>query len=222
MSLSHPSLISLRVGTALVALSPLFAASVAAARSEAMGRLKFLAERDIMTGARNRRAFFEVGAVTLAESVRRARPVAVMMVDLDHFKSINDRYGHATGDRVLKVVARTMESALRSDDVIGRLGGEEFAIVLPDCDIVEAMSVGKRINQALRDTKILLESGDAVTVTASIGINLAVEEQSLEYLLNHADKALYRAKQAGRDRVELASTVLKFTNADRGLRYGLP
>lgn len=202
---SRSLLISVRMGVTLVALAPLVVASVMAARNELMRQLRLLAERDPMTGLPNRRAFIEAGTAALAESVGKARTAAIMMLDIDNFKSINDRFGHDAGDRVLVAFAQMLERNLRPQDRVGRMGGEEFAVVLPDCSLADAAAVARRINEIARSSPVPLESGETITATVSIGIHLELDEASLEQPLRQADQALYRAKHDGRDRFALSS-----------------
>ncbi|RYY28348.1 MAG: sensor domain-containing diguanylate cyclase [Sphingomonadales bacterium] len=201
---SRGLLTSLRVGVTFVALTPLIVGSIMAARNALLERLQFLADRDAMTGLRNRRAFLEVGASALVTSLDDAKSAVVMMLDIDHFKSINDRFGHEAGDRVLCAFSGILERNLRPQDTLGRIGGEEFAILLPDCSLEQAIAVAGRINAILRTTPIALASGETVTVTVSIGVHIERDERNLEQLLKRADKALYQAKNSGRDRFELS------------------
>lgn len=200
---SRADLISIRLGVSLVAFTPIVLGSMAAARDELLQRLRMLADRDAMTGLYSRRAFIEAGTDALRKAARRGEPTAVMMLDIDHFKSVNDRYGHKGGDQVLTVFASILQGAVRSKDVVGRIGGEEFAVVLPDCCSINAASVAERINRTLRSTVATLENGEAVQVTVSIGIYVEHMDSTLEKPLMYADEALYRAKNIGRDRFEI-------------------
>lgn len=201
---SRAMLISMRVGVSLVALAPLVVGSVMLARNELMKQLRFLADRDAMTGLHNRRAFLEAGSAALSASIDSDKPVAVMMLDIDHFKSINDRFGHEAGDRVLSAFAEILRGSVRPEDSVGRIGGEEFGIALTDCTVDDAGRVAARINTALRTAETALDGGETIRATVSIGIHLAHDERRLERLLVHADHALYRAKTLGRDRFELS------------------
>lgn len=201
---SRAMLISTRVGVTLIALGPLVVASVMAARDELLDRLRILADRDAMTGLQNRRSFLEAGAAIVRRSAAGRSPVAVMMLDIDHFKSINDRHGHEAGDHILLSFAEILERNVRPQDAVGRIGGEEFAIVLPDCDPDEAVRVAERINGLLHESAFVVGEGEALTATVSIGVHVDRDERRLERLLCLADKALYRAKQGGRNRLELS------------------
>ncbi len=201
---SRAMLISTRVGVTLVALGPLVVASVMAARDELLDRLRILADRDAMTGLQNRRSFLEAGAAIVRRAAAGRTPVAVMMLDIDHFKSINDRHGHEAGDHILLSFAEILERNVRPQDAVGRIGGEEFAIVLPDCGADEAVQVAERINGLLHASAFVVGEGEALTATVSIGVHVDRDERRLERLLCLADKALYRAKHGGRNRLELS------------------
>ena len=163
--------------------------------------LKILATTDSLTGLSNRRNF--LGAAGLAmESFRRYhRPLALLVLDIDHFKKINDTYGHATGDQVLVAVADTLRSVLRSADLCGRFGGEEFVCLLPETTETEARIVAERLRRSLAEQSVATAEG-TVRFTASIGLTVAdVSDVSVESLLQRADAAMYEAKKAGRNRV---------------------
>ena len=161
-----------------------------------------LATRDPLTGCFNRRAFFEQAEKVVARAAERGTGIGCLMVDIDHFKSFNDRYGHAVGDQVLVAVAKTIQAALRAEDVLGRYGGEEFCVVL---DGVNAHLLGEIAERFRR--RIEIESGGSVrsikglSVTASLGATLSVDgrRSNIPVLLEHADKALYEAKHSGRN-----------------------
>lgn len=124
-----------------------------------------------------------------------------MMCDLDHFKAINDTHGHAAGDEVLKQVAAVARSVLRTADLLGRIGGEEFAVLLPDSDTVSAAIAAERLREAIAKARIPTAEGE-ITVTVSIGITMLCSEDTLaDHPLARADKALYAAKATGRNRV---------------------
>jgi len=138
-------------------------------------------------------------------SVDRDAPVSVVLADLDHFKHINDTYGHLAGDAVLREAAHRMRDAIRPYDSIGRYGGEEFLLVLSNCDTIGAAAIAERLLQAVRKDTIVLAEGP-VSVTLSAGVATSGVVQDPETLLGAADAALYRAKRSGRDRVEVATT----------------
>jgi diguanylate cyclase (GGDEF)-like protein len=128
--------------------------------------------------------------------------IAVLMIDLDHFKSINDRYGHSVGDRVLQIFANTAGGSLRSFDLIGRLGGEEFAVAVADGNYDNVLAVAERICREFADAAAVVD-GHAVGATTSIGVALINQPADEVSLLGEADKALYLAKDRGRNRVEV-------------------
>ena len=163
--------------------------------------LKILATTDFLTGLSNRRHFLGA-AVLVMESFRRYhRPLALLVLDIDHFKKINDTYGHATGDQVLVSVADTLRSVLRSADFCGRFGGEEFVCLLPETTETEARIVAERLRRSLAEQSVVAAEG-IVRFTASIGLTVAdVSDATVESLLQRADAAMYEAKKAGRNRV---------------------
>lgn len=160
--------------------------------------LKTCADTDPLTGLYNRRAFLLLANQLIKSAIRRQESMALLVLDIDHFKRINDRYGHGVGDRIIANLAQTMRQTLRQSDVACRYGGEEFVILLPDCDKAMAVQVAERLRQAV-------EKGapGIVFYTVSIGVAAASGEQiRLEELINRADLAMYRAKDMGRNRVQ--------------------
>ena len=174
-------------------------------RKELEAELFQQASTDSLTGINNRRYFITQAEQELRRSRRFARDMSVMLIDLDHFKAVNDQHGHAVGDAVLQgAVKRALES-LRQSDFIGRIGGEEFAVVLPETDITAARDVAERLRLHLAERPIIAERV-AVPSTVSIGLaQLTAQDASIDAVLHRADVALYRAKNAGRNRVELAN-----------------
>jgi diguanylate cyclase (GGDEF)-like protein/PAS domain S-box-containing protein len=166
-------------------------------------RLRELANHDPMTGLLNRRAFFEATAEELARVTRYRRTLCLAMLDLDHFKSINDRFGHAIGDEALRAVASSLGTQLRRQDRIGRYGGEEFAVALPETGLETAREVLDRCRVAIEALGVTHPDGP-IRVTISVGVVEAVERESLGALLRRADAALYAAKAQGRNRVVVA------------------
>jgi len=173
--------------------------------TEARDGLRYQATHDPLTGLWNRGE----GTATLERELERMRreghSLAVAMIDLDHFKSINDTHGHAVGDSVLKEAAARMRGSVRPYDVVCRYGGEEFFVILPNNTRDQAMSLAERIRLRLREAPAETEAGD-VFVTASIGVAIggAGDEIDIDGLFAAADAALYRAKQCGRDQVQIA------------------
>lgn len=171
-------------------------------------RAETLAHTDELTGLNNRRAFFDLGAQTLRQAKLLARPVAVIMFDVDHFKRINDTYGHTIGDEVLRALASCVRSLIRDGDILGRIGGEEFALILPNTAPPQALAVAQRLQAAVAALR-LPGGSDAIRCTCSFGIaNCADGGMTLEALLIQADHALLAAKNRGRNRVEHAQPVL--------------
>ena len=171
-----------------------------ARRKELEDELRQLANTDALTGAANRRHFLEICDKELQRARRYGRPMALLMMDIDHFKRINDSHGHAFGDEVLKRLVETCQADLRGQDVLGRLGGEEFAVVMPECTLEAAESVAERLRRTLAAVAVPA-AGGSVDFTVSIGVVDWAPERSLEATLERADKAMYAAKSAGRNRV---------------------
>lgn len=164
--------------------------------------LEQLAQTDFLTNLANRRHFLALAEQELSRTARYGGPLSVLMIDLDHFKNINDTYGHKTGDVVLQRMAEVTRDTLRDVDVVGRLGGEEFAVVLPQTDRERALEVAERLRQTIADAVVPLEQGLPLRFTVSIGVTtLAGTSTNIDTLLSQADEALYQAKNAGRNRV---------------------
>lgn len=167
-------------------------------------KLVEMASIDELTQVLNRRAFLEEARSRLDLAARTGRPLCFLMVDADHFKAVNDTYGHPVGDAVLVRLAQVARSCLRDADRLGRLGGEEFAVLLPDTDPADALHAAERLRTAVHEIQVPTGGADGKTigVTVSIGVSgLAGADRSLEALMQAADVALYRAKAEGRDRV---------------------
>jgi diguanylate cyclase (GGDEF)-like protein len=199
---------------------------LAMAKERTEYRHKTAALVDPLTGISNRRAFFQDSEVQLKRQVSDPRPLAVMLLDLDNFKSINDRYGHAIGDRVLQVFADVAGNCMHRDDLFGRLGGEEFVALLVDASRDRALGVADEIRRAFAEATREVD-GRPVAATVSIGIVISYDAVlDVSALLAQADHALYRAKDNGRNRVELASIELILDRAKRaadaaaGIRRG--
>ncbi len=165
--------------------------------------IKEMATTDTLTGVNNRRQFFLLAEQELIRTKRYEQPLTVLMLDIDYFKTINDTYGHQTGDIVLKELADTAIATLRETDIFGRIGGEEFAAVLPETDNHDAQLVAERLREALA-TLAVRSGNDSVSFTVSIGISeVDKTDTAIETSLNRADEALYRAKRTGRNRIVL-------------------
>lgn len=176
---------------------------LALVREEDRARLVATARTDFLTGLNNRQGFFELAPQHLSRAGRHAS-CTLLAIDLDHFKAINDRYGHEAGDRVLKLFASITKEIAGPDAMSARLGGEEFAILLPDMDGEEARLIGQSIARRFADTAVR-HDGLAIPATVSIGMaETRGREAELSALLGAADHALYRAKMLGRNRIEIA------------------
>ena len=167
-----------------------------------------LARVDALTGVKNRLALTETAAQMLSQASRVKRPLGVLMLDADHFKSVNDRFGHGGGDKVLLALVDNIRATLRSGNVIGRIGGEEFVVLAPDTSLEEALVLAERIRATVESTPLLVD-GHLLQLTVSIGA-AATEpgEHDVAGLLQRADAALYAAKHAGRNRVMAADPEL--------------
>jgi diguanylate cyclase (GGDEF)-like protein len=165
-------------------------------------KLKELAARDSLTHVLNRGSFFDTAQHLLLLAQRRKAPVSFILMDLDHFKVINDTYGHFTGDKVLIHFAQTLQNLLRKSDLIGRVGGEEFAIFLSDTDIDGAFKLADKIRQLIADSTLHIDGQD-ISYTVSLGVGSSEPaDNSIDELFKRADVKLYGAKDKGRDRVE--------------------
>ena len=189
---------------------------LAMAKERTEYRHKTAALIDPLTGVANRRAFLQDGEAQLKQQATDPHPTAVMLLDLDNFKSINDRFGHAVGDQVLEIFADVANGSMRHIDLFGRLGGEEFAALLRDTNRDRALTVAEQIRVGFAEATREVD-GRSVGATVSIGIVINHDAVlDLSALLAQADHALYRAKDSGRNRVEIASIELILDRARRG------
>jgi diguanylate cyclase (GGDEF)-like protein len=173
-------------------------------RKEMEAELFSQATTDELTGISNRRHFFMQAERELGRAQRFGRPLSAMMLDLDHFKKINDTHGHAVGDGVLQTFVKRALESLRQSDVIGRLGGEEFAVIMPETAHAAAEAAAERLRAHVAE-KPLIADREAVQATVSVGVaTFHTQDTSIDKLLHRADQALYRAKNNGRNRVEIA------------------
>lgn len=173
-------------------------------RKQMEQELTTLASTDALTGLNNRHAFISRAEALLKSAERFAHPCAALMLDIDHFKSINDRHGHQLGDRALQAVAEALKFTVREVDVLGRMGGEEFVVLLPQTDSREAWLVAERLRETVESLRVALEDNGELGMTLSLGIALRLPGEHLDSLIGRADKALYRAKAGGRNRTEVA------------------
>lgn len=171
---------------------------------ESNARLATLSHADALTGVANRRALNEVLAREISIAARGAPSFVIAMLDVDHFKDINDRHGHEAGDHVLVAVAATLCRGIRAHDVCGRWGGEEFMMILPATTLADARQLLMRKVTEIRALEVVGPVGATIRLTISAGVTEHQPGESASDLLNRADKALYRAKQAGRDRIAAA------------------
>lgn len=165
--------------------------------------LRWQAWHDPLTRLSNRGGLFEQAKKLTAQSQQTGEPLSVIQIDLDHFKQVNDRHGHQAGDRVLAHVARLIENTLGSADAAGRVGGEEFCVILPDSTLAQAKALAERIRARIAAKEILLPKGRTLRMTASLGVSSGVADEmtNFEMLQSIADNRLYRAKRSGRNQV---------------------
>ena len=197
--------VSFRIGLCMLVLGPLAVASTYAARNDLMHKLRHAVNHDFLTDVLARGAFLQQGQYLLQRCFQSRESAAVLMLDLDHFKRINDSHGHAGGDELLRSFSLMLTRILRDHDLVGRLGGEEFAAVIPRVDYGTALEIAKRINQATRDLRVAHQN-QRIHATVSIGlihVQALHSLQTLDELLQQADHALYAAKAQGRDRHEV-------------------
>ena len=197
--------VSFRIGLCMLVLGPLAVASTYGARNELMHKLRHAVNHDFLTDVLARGAFLKRGQLLLQRCLQNQESVAILMLDLDHFKRINDSHGHAGGDELLRSFSLMLARVLRDQDLIGRLGGEEFAALIPRVDHATALEIAKRINQATRDL-LVTHQDERIHATVSIGlvhVQTLNPQLTLDSLLQQADHALYEAKAQGRDRYEL-------------------
>jgi diguanylate cyclase (GGDEF)-like protein len=167
--------------------------------------LSTLSTTDALTGLRNRRYVDEILAIEFLRARRYGSPLALLMADVDHFKRVNDRYGHPAGDAVLRDIARVLQNNLRATDVAGRYGGEEFIVVMPQNSVNGAIRLAERWRASVENTLFTVPDGRVVDVTISLGVaGFLPAFEAVDDMVVAADAALYQAKQAGRNRTEVA------------------
>ncbi len=165
--------------------------------------LEQLSNTDPLTKVANRRALFERGDLELSRADRIHNNLTLILLDCDYFKNVNDEYGHQVGDELLKHICKICNQEIRSIDFLGRYGGEEFIIILPDCDIDGGIEIAKRIQNSLKENNLTIEDEELI-VTLSMGISMLTDEnETFEQLIHKADKAMYTAKENGRNRIEV-------------------
>lgn len=168
--------------------------------------LEYLARFDPLTGVANRRHFVEMVEAEMARSSRYGEPLSILMMDIDRFKEVNDVYGHQAGDIVLQALCETCKRVLRAVDIVGRWGGDEFAILLPETPPAIAAQVAERLRGAIESTVVALEMHSPLHFSVSIGCaSRNAKDDNMDTILNFADKALYDAKRTGCNRVCVAA-----------------
>ncbi len=179
--------------------------TIALEKARLFREVQNLALTDPLTGLYNRRGWFELGRVEFARSLRSGRPFSGIMVDLDHFKKINDERGHTVGDRVLQEFANRCRNSVREVDFVGRYGGEEIIILLPETNLEESILVAERLRKAIAEVPMQVTDQLALNITASLGVAAQDEYTSnLEILIARADQAMYIAKHKGRNQVAVS------------------
>ena len=203
--------ISVRIGLLMLALGPLTLAIISLNRQKLYHQILYLANHDGLTTTLNRRFFYEESerAVTTIPSKQQAQSVTILLLDLDHFKKINDKYGHAVGDLVLQEFTNQVKTQIRSNDLFGRLGGEEFAILLKDLTLKQSIEIAQRICNVVYKTPVYLEDGSSLNVSVSIGLSYQTLPYCIPFqqLINRADDALYKAKEKGRNQLCLETNL---------------
>jgi len=170
-------------------------------RNQMMKKLERLAITDGLTKLYNSRCFYDHLESEVGRSLRYNHTIALMLMDIDHFKRFNDTYGHLAGDKVLIRLGEVIKSCLRTNDSAYRYGGEEFTVILPETKAEEARAVAQRIRKTMENERFMTDNGDAVSVTISIGLTQYVVNEKLSSFVKRSDKAMYLAKQHGRNRV---------------------
>ncbi|MGL6018154.1 MAG: diguanylate cyclase [Gibbsiella quercinecans] len=203
------TLMSARLGIAMLVMGPLILSSSIAVNRKLLRRLEHSANHDFLTGALTRSALTSKASELLEQKHKSKEALSLLLIDIDHFKLINDTHGHVVGDRVLASFAHILRRELRSDQLFGRLGGEEFAIVMPRALAVQAVALAEHLRKLIEQADLDSGGKAPLKVTISIGVaSLAMNEvKSLEQVMNMADIALYRAKSLGRNHVESFNVV---------------
>lgn len=182
---------------------------------QALAREQLMARTDSLTGLYNRRHFLELALHECAVAKRYGMPLAALLLDVDHFKQMNDTSGHQAGDEILRRIAQTVLQSVRKPDIAARYGGEEFILLLPGSRAEQAAVVAERIRESVAADSIETQAGRLKT-TVSVGIAAFGEEDTLEGLIRRADSALYRAKESGRNRTVIYSPSIPATGVPLG------
>lgn len=205
-SLLEPAIANLvffAIGT--LALPALSLGAVMLANARVLTEAAYAADHDHLTGAPSRRAFFDMAERELARARRHGNGLGLLLLDADHFKRINDTYGHGVGDEVLRDLARRTRDEIRKVDYVARLGGEEFGVLLPDASFEAARDVAERLRVALDRSSQGVPAAPGASYTVSIGLAMLEKGEDFAGLMRRADAALYAAKEGGRNRVECAA-----------------
>jgi diguanylate cyclase (GGDEF)-like protein len=196
------------IGAVLMALVTAAVLSATRAHKRALGLagdLQRLATTDALTGLPNRRQLMFAMETEVRRAGRSGRPLALALLDVDHFKAVNDTHGHPAGDEVLRCVADELLKVTRGGDVLGRFGGEEFAVLMPETSLAQARQAGERLRRAIASRTIAYPDGTIGRVTVSVGVALLAGEEGSDHLISRTDAALYEAKANGRNLVRLAA-----------------
>lgn len=196
--------ISLQIGLQLMVATPLLASGSLAARNDLVLALNQALDHDDLTHALARQAFIRGATEYLHQSPAAPRGNGVVMMDIDHFKTLNDSHGHAAGDKILREFARAVHDAIRPDDLFGRLGGEEFGLILPDTPPEDCLQVAERLRHRIESIRLYHNSDEPLQITVSVGVvhDRQMPEASFSALLATADQAMYLAKRNGRNQVK--------------------
>jgi len=170
---------------------------------ETLAQMREMAMHDSLTGTLNRRAIYDVIADELDRSRRDEKPLSLILMDIDHFKNVNDQFGHATGDEALRLVAQILKENIRPYDYVGRWGGEEFLVVVPGSDLEETEHLAERLRKAIATLKIPVDGDEICPLHGSFGVTTAFPAKNItiDRLVQRADEAMYLAKEEGRNRV---------------------
>ena len=199
----HPSFVAMPSGLMGISMFVIFMLA-----SDVSEEMKEMAVRDQLTGLLNRRGFGEQATNSYATARRAGRSISVIMADLDHFKDVNDKYGHAAGDAALEHFARLLTHERRTEDIVARMGGEEFALVLPGTALEKCIAIAEELCTRLAATPFIVD-GRSVDMTSSFGVaTISNRDTCLTDVIVRADRALYRSKRGGRNRVDLESSQL--------------
>ncbi|MFT0533765.1 diguanylate cyclase [Castellaniella hirudinis] len=200
--------VSLQMGLQLMVATPLVVSSSLMARNDLVQSLNQALDHDELTGAMSRQAFMRGATEYLQQSPAAFYGNCVMMLDIDHFKQLNDNHGHAAGDSVLHEFARVIQGAIRPQDLFGRLGGEEFGVFLPNTTLHDSLEIGERLRKAVEKIRLYYDSDEPLRVTVSIGTMHDGQKPhaTLSELLSLADQAMYQAKHQGRNQVKALSS----------------